>query len=265
VGSPAGSATALRPPARWWEVFRTLTAVEIKEERDLTVTGFLRWTLEPLSYMVVYLILLGAIFNRPREAFPLFLLAALIPFRFFSETIFRAMAVVKSNASIITNRNIPRDILPLVTVASHATTLVLSMFLLVPFMVFYDAPFTPALLWMVPTIGILLVLTTGPAYLAALFGLYFPNFRGAAQNLVRVSFFVSTALVALKDIPGQELPVIFDLNPLSGVFDSFRAAILRGRMPGELDLLYPLAVGLVLLAAGWLLYRRRQDQFAKEV
>jgi ABC-type polysaccharide/polyol phosphate export permease len=210
-------------------------------------------------------ILLGAILNRPREALPLFLLAALIPFRFFSETLFRCMSVVKRYSPIITNRRIPRDILPLVVLTSNATTLVLSFALLLPFMVIYETPFTAHLLWLPVVFLILLLLTAGPAYLGALFGLYFPEYRGPVQNLVRVSFFLSTGLFSLREVPGQELPDLIDANPLSSIFDSFRAVILRGRPPGELDLLYPLVVGILLLAVGLYLYRRRQDQFAKEV
>jgi ABC-type polysaccharide/polyol phosphate export permease len=248
-----------------WEVFRALTAAELKKERDLNLAGLVRWSLEPLSYMVVYIILLGAILNRPREALPLFLLAALIPFRFFTESLFRSMAVVKGNGPIITNRLFPREVLPLVVVASNTATFLLSLLLLLPFMLLYDTPFTLALLWLPVIIVILLVLSAGPAYIGAVFGLYFPDFRGAVQNLVRVSFFLSTGLFSLKEVPGQDLPDLIDANPLSSVFDSFRAVILRGRPPGELDLLYPLAVGILLLAVGLFLYRRRQDQFAKEV
>jgi ABC-type polysaccharide/polyol phosphate export permease len=258
-----------RPPTprlrRAWETFRALTTAEIKQERDFSPAGLLRWAVEPLSYMLVYIVLLGAILNRPRADFPLFLLAALIPFRFFTETLGRSMGVLKSYSSLLTNRIFSREALPLVVVASNAATLILSLTLLIPFMFLYDAPFSPALLWVPAVVAILLVLTAGPAYLGALFGLYFPDFRGAVQNLIRVSFFVSTGLVTLQDVPGEELPRLVQLNPLSSIFDSFRAPILLGRAPQLFDLLYPLGVGLVILGFGLALYRRRQDQFAKEV
>jgi ABC-2 type transport system permease protein len=260
------AATTVQTPLRHrWEVFRALTAAEIKEERDLTATGLLRWTIEPLSYMVVYLILLGAILNRPRPNFPLFLLAALIPFRFFTEAVNRSMAVVKSQSAILTNRIFPREVLPLVVVASNAATLVLSLLLLVPFMIALDVPFHLSLLWVPVILAILLILTLGPTYLAALIGLYFPDFRGPVQNLVRMSFFLSTGLFTLRDVPGKELPLLIQANPLSSIFDSFRAVILQGRTPDLVDLLYPLALGLFVLAVGLYLYRWRQDQFAKEV
>jgi lipopolysaccharide transport system permease protein len=248
-----------------WEVFRALTVAEIKEERDLTLAGFVRWSLEPLSYMVVYLVLVSAIFGQPREAYPLFLLAALIPFRFFTETFNRALTLIPSYRAIITNRTFPRELLPIAALASNATTFVLSLALLLPFMLAYGAPFTLALGWIPVIVAILFLLTAGPAYIAAVLGLYFPDFRGAIQNLVRISFFVSTGLVTIKEIPGEQLPFLVDANPLSSIFDSLRAVILSGHRPSRLNLIYPLAVGIVLLAVGILIYRWRQPAFAKEV
>jgi ABC-type polysaccharide/polyol phosphate export permease len=258
-------AKAQRTTASSWEVFGALTLAEIKEERDLTLTGFLRWALEPLSYMVVYLVLVSAIFNRPRAAYPLFLLAALIPFRFFTETFNRSLVLVMSYRGILTNRSIPREILPLVVLGSNATTFVLSLLILVPFMVGYGLPFTTAFAWLPVIIAILFVLTAGPAYIGAVIGLYFPDFRGVIQNLIRISFFVSSGLVTIKEVPGDDLPLLVQANPLSSVFDSFRAVILLGHGPSRLDLLYPLAVGIGLLLVGWLAYRWRQHAFAKEV
>jgi ABC-type polysaccharide/polyol phosphate export permease len=255
----------LETTARGWEVFRALALAEIKQERDLTVAGFLRWSLEPLSYMVVYFVLIAAIFARPREAFPLFLLAALIPFRFFTETINRSLTLVPSYQPILTNRTFPREVLPLVVLGSNATTFVLSLGLLIPFMLAYRVPFTAALGWLPAIIAVMLVLTAGPAYIASLLGLYFPDFRGVIQNLIRVSFFVSSGLVTIEEVPGDDLPLLVEANPLSSIFDAFRAVILSGDRPSRLDLLYPLVVGIVLLVVGILAYRWRQPAFAKEV
>jgi ABC-type polysaccharide/polyol phosphate export permease len=247
------------------DLFVTLTAAELRAEREFSLVGLARWVLEPLSYMLVYAVLLGAILNRPRFAFPLFLLAALIPFRFFTESVFRGMGLVKSYSTIIENRSFPREILPLVVVGSNAATFLLAMLLFLPFMVVYDAPFTLALVWLPVVVALLLLLSAGATYVAAIFGLYFPDYRGVAQNLVRVTFFASTALVPLEEVPGDRLPTLIQANPLSSIFDGMRSVLLAGRPPEAFDLLYPLIVGGVLVVGGLGLYRWRQHEFAKEL
>jgi ABC-type polysaccharide/polyol phosphate export permease len=125
----------------------------------------------------------------------------------------------------------------------------------------------PSILWLPVVLAILVVVTTGPTYLAAVFGLYFPDFRGVAQNLIRAGFFVSTALVPISRIPGEQLPLLIKANPMSGVFDSFRVAfgLVKRTSPEPFDLLYPLAVGGLLLVAGLALYLWREQHFPKEV
>lgn len=257
--------TRPRPATGAFDAFLVLTAAEIKEERELSLAGVVRWAVEPLSYMVVYAIFVGAILNKPQPAFPLFILAALIPFRMFTETTNRSMAVIKSYSSIITNRSFPRQILPPVVVAANTPTFLLSLSLFVPFMLVFGIPFTPTLIWLPVMVAILLLLTTAASYLGAFLGLYLPDFRGAIQNVIRVSFFASTGLVTHRDIPGETLPDVITANPLSSIFDGVRSSVLFGRPPAPFDLIYPTLVGLVVLLVGMTLYRWRERDFAKDV
>lgn len=254
-----------RPSTGGLDAFAVLTAARISQERELSVAGVVRWILEPLSFMVVYAVFVGAILEQPQPAFPLFILAALIPFRMFTETINESMTVLKGYSTIIGNRSFPRGILPPVVVASNVPTFLLSLLLFVPFMVLYEVPVTATIAWLPVMIAILLLLTTAGTYIGALLGLYLPDFRGAIQNLLRVSFFASTGLYTHSQIPGPTLPDLITANPLSSIFDGFRTSILFGRPPNPFDLLYPTAFGLVVLAIGMTLYRWREREFAKEV
>lgn len=254
-----------RPGSRALDAFAVLTAARINQERELSVAGVVRWIVEPLSFMVVYAVFVGAILEHPRPAFPLFILAALIPFRMFTETINESMTVIKGYSSVITNRSFPREILPPVVVASNIPTFLLSLLLFVPFMILYEVPVTGTIVWLPVMVAILLLLTTAGTYVGALLGLYLPDFRGAIQNLLRVSFFASTGLYTHNDIPGPTLRDLITANPLSSIFDGFRASIVFGRHPNAFDLLYPTLFGAVVLLVGMSLYRWRQREFAKEV
>src|SRR5207237_9363357 len=141
----------------------------------------------------------------------------------------------------------------------------LALVVLVPFMVYYRTGLSPALFWTPVVIAVLAILVSGPAYIATIFGLYFPDYRGAAQNFIRLGFLASTGLVAASRIPGDNLPRLLKANPLSGIFDSFRDVVIAERMPTFWHLAYPLATGVVLLALGLALYSWREFEFAKEV
>ncbi|MBI4259889.1 MAG: ABC transporter permease [Actinobacteria bacterium] len=253
-------------PSRSWEVFRALTVAELRDTRDLSVSGLVKWMLEPLSYMLIYFVLLASILNRARPNFMLYLLTALVPFRFFTGVTGSSMSVVTRFSQVLANVPVPKGILPPVVLATEgANFLVAIVMTIVPFTFIYGVDIWPSILWFPVVVGVLLVLTAGPAYIATVFGLYFADLRGVVQNLLRGGFFLSTALIPIRAIPGDQLPRLINANPLSGVFDSFRAVFVNGEAPRAIDLLYPLGVGLFLLLVGAVLFRWRQRHFPKEV
>jgi ABC-type polysaccharide/polyol phosphate export permease len=262
-------------------VSRGLVIAEFQDSRDLTVVGILKWVLEPLSYMIVYFVLLTSLLGQHRGyAFPLVLLSALVPWRYFTGVTQSSMGLVDRFSSVIVNVGIPTGVLPLVVMATEAANLLLALLLFVPMVVIYHVDMWPSVLWVPVVVANLLLLTAGPAYLMSVFGLYLPDLRGVVQNLIRAGFFVSTALIPLSAVPGNVLPRVIQANPFSGIFDSFRAVFgvdavphgctncrvhLVGHAPQAADLLYPAVVGVVLLVVGVIAYRWRSDRIPKEV
>lgn len=266
-----------RQARRRWSVFRGLVVAELQDSRDLTALGMLKWLLEPLSYMFVYFVLVASILGKNRGyAFPLFLLSALVPWRYFTGVMQSSMGLVGRFSSVIVNVGVPKGVLPLVVMATEAANMLVALLLFAPMLAIYGVDVWPEVLWLPVIVANLVLLTAGPAYLMTMFGLYFPDFRGVALNLVRAGFFLSTALIPLSKVPGDALPRLIRANPFSGIFDSFRAVFgvfLTNREPGELvghaprpyDLIYPAVVGVVLLVAGVAVYRWRESRIAKEV
>jgi ABC-type polysaccharide/polyol phosphate export permease len=250
---------------RAWEVLWALTAAEVRSQRDFTVLGVAKWLLEPVSMTVVYFLLVAVVLNRPQPAFLLFLFCALAPWRFFSGVSIRSMSLVQTHSATLTNRTFPRVVLPLTLLGAEGANFLLALPVFPLLMAAYAIPPTAALLWLPVVIGVLAVLAAGPTYILTLFGLYFPDYRGPVQNFIRALFFLSAGLFRTGDVPGGELPVVFKANPLSGVFESFRAVFVFGVPPRPFDLLYPLAWGVGMLVVGIALYRRREHRFAKEV
>lgn len=264
----AASESRQRGRGRTAEVVRALTGAELRASRDLTLTGILKWMLEPLSYMAVYFVLVATILNAPRFAYPLFLLCALVPWRFFTGAVNGAMYQLQRYSAVVANLPLPGGALPATLLIVEATEFLIAFVLFVPMIVLFDVDVWPSILWLPLPVLMLFLITIGPTYLAVVFGLYFPDARGVAQNLIRATFFVSTGLYALELVPGNNLRWLVRLNPMSGIFDTFRVAFgLRegGVGPELLDVVYPIAVAIVLLAVAMPLYRWRVRRFPKEV
>ena len=99
-----------------------MTVAAIRQDRDFTPLGVAKWVIEPLMFMAVYFILLVAVVGRTGNAFLLFLLCALLPFRYFSGVAGGALSLIGSHSSILTNRSFPRSVLPLVLMGAEGFT-----------------------------------------------------------------------------------------------------------------------------------------------
>ena len=267
MSSPTGGASTAGAPStarRSWDVLLTLTRADLRDNRDLSALGLLKWLLEPLAALIAYLALIAGVLGHTERAYPLFIIIALIPFRYFSGAISSGLSVVPSYGRIIGAYPLPRGVIPLVPVVSEGASFLVGLLLVVPFAIYFGTGLSLALLWLPVVLAVFAVLTAGPVYLAAVYGLYLPDFRGVAQNLLRLTFLTSTGLVALRRVPGDNLPRLFQANPLSGIFDSFRAIVIAEEAPAAADLVYPLGIGLVLLAAGVLAYRGASATFPRK-
>jgi ABC-type polysaccharide/polyol phosphate export permease len=110
-------------------------------------------------------------------------------------------------------------------------------------------------------IAITLLLAIGVAYPAALLGIWMPEIGNFVMSFVRVLFFIAPGLVPLSQISGSAHDLLL-INPMTSVFESYRDALLYGDAPG-FELLYPAALGVLLLALFVPVFRSEQRQFAK--
>jgi len=95
-------------------------------------------------------------------------------------------------------------------------------------------------------------------------GLWYPDLRTFVVSAMRTLFFVAPGLVALEQVP-EGAQKWLKLNPLTGVFESYRSVLLYGHSPAPWEILYPTLFAIVLLLLVMPLYRREQRQFAKLV
>ena len=95
-------------------------------------------------------------------------------------------------------------------------------------------------------IAVTLLLAIGVAYPAALLGIWMPEIGNFVMSFVRVLFFIAPGLVPLSQISGTAHDLLL-INPMTGLFESYRDALLYGHAPGAFELLYPAALGVLLL------------------
>jgi lipopolysaccharide transport system permease protein len=228
------------------------------------------WSLlRPLSMLALYTIVFGYIFesklgNRPNETkldFTLALFCGLILFDFFSECLFRSPTLVLVNPNYVTKVVFPLEVLPVTVVGAALTQLVISVVpLLIGLACAHGAiPFTALYL---PVILLpLLLLGLGITWLFASLGVFVRDINSLVPVLSMIVMYASAIFYSISRVPVKFLPIVA-YNPLAIVIDEARNAVLWGVPPnwGQYGLV--LAMGAVVMVAGYAFFMRTKNAFA---
>lgn len=222
----------------------------------------LKWLLDPLAALGVYLLLVALVLDRGEEATGLSLVCAIVPFQLIVASVINSFQAVTLRASIILNMRFPRSLIPVSAVVTESVVLTTSLTLIPLMMVIYAVAPTAATLWLPVAFAVTIVFSIALAYPAALFGIWYPELMPFGVSLVRAMFFLAPGLIALDQVSGT-IHDLLPLNPLTGLFESFRDALLFGQSPAAWQLLVPLGFAIVIFAVSYPIYRSEQSQFAK--
>jgi lipopolysaccharide transport system permease protein len=268
-GSPPASASerargrslqrALRPAI---DVLIALTISDLKVRYGRGRWRLVKWIADPFALVGVYLALVTLVLERPGAAPGLSLACAVIPFQLFTTTIVNAMSAVAARRSIVLNMGFNRTLLPLSGALTETIAFGASLFLLALMMGVYGVAPTLSILWLPLVIAVTLLFAIGVAYPAALVGIWMPEIGTFVMSFVRVLFFISAGLVPLSQVSGKAHDLLL-INPMTGLFESYRDVLQYGNAPGVLEMLYPAVLGVLLLLVFVPLFRSEQRQFAK--
>lgn len=251
-----------RPP--WFDVLASMTRADLSARYGRSRWRILRWLLEPFALLGIYLVFVAVVLNRPGTATGLSLACAVVPFQLIITTVTSSLSAITTRRSIILNMSFNRMLIPIATTLTEVTVFAASLVLIVVMMAIYGVAPGMSIAWFPLAVLVNIVLALGLAFPAALFGLWFRELRVFAISFVRTLFFLAPSLVPHSVTSGVAYNLL-KLNPLTGLFDTYRDIFLYHRTPAAWALLYPMAVGVLLLALTVPLYRNEQLQFAKVV
>ena len=223
-----------------------------------------KWFLDPFAALGVYLVLVTLVLDTGSGQPGLVLVCAVDPVPARDDGHGERAAGGRDAGSIIVNMSFPRILIPLSAVVTESIAFSASLVMLPLMMVIYGVEPTAAALWLPVALALTVLLAAALAYPAALFGLWYPELISFAVSLVRTLFFLAPGLVALSQISGVARDLL-PFNPLTGLFELYRDALLYGQSPPAWQILYPLAAGALVLALALPIYRREQPSLAKLV
>lgn len=254
---------------RYRELFYILAWRDISVRYKQTFIGVAWALIQPFLTMIVMTIIFSRVAGLKTEGgapYAIMVFAAMLPWNFFSSSLSSSSQSLIGNANLISKVYFPRLIVPASAVVTSFADFLISFVILIGMMIWYG--FAPS--WQILTLPIFVFV----AFLAALGpGLYltalnvkYRDFRYVIPFLVQFGLYVTPvgfSSAVIREKLGEKLFLLYSLNPMVGVIDGFRWAILGGQstiyFPG---FLLSLLVIVFFLVLGIWYFRKMEKSFA---
>lgn len=249
---------------RYRELFFFLAWRDILVRYKQTAIGIAWALLRPFLTMVVFTLVFSKLAKLPSDGvpYPIMVFAALLPWQFFSNAFTEAGNSLISNANMISKVYFPRLVIPASAVIVSFVDFLLSGIILVGLMLWYG--FYPD--WRILTLPLFIFIAFAAAmgaglWIAAL-NVKYRDFRYIIPFVVQLGLYVSPVGFSSTIVP-EQWRLLYAINPMVGVIDGFRWAILGGNTPLYWDgFILSSSLVLLLLITGIFYFRKTERRFA---
>ncbi len=254
---------------RYRELFYILAWRDVSVRYKQTAIGVVWALIQPLLSMLVMTIVFGRVAGLPSEGaapYAIMVYAAMLPWQFFATSLSNSSQSLLNNSQLISKVYFPRMIIPTSAVIVALVDFLVSFAILVALMAWYE--YWPD--WRIVTLPFFVIIAflaaIGPGLFITALNVKYRDFKYILPFLVQFGLYVSPvgfSSAVIRERFGDAFFTIYSLNPMVGVIDGFRWAILRG----ETQIYWPgfalsLAIVAILLVWGTWYFRKTERTFA---
>jgi lipopolysaccharide transport system permease protein len=250
---------------RYRELFAILAWRDISVRYKQTFIG-VGWALiRPFLTMVVFTVIFGKLAKLPSQGdapYPILVFAGMLPWQFFSTALSSCSDSLISNSNLLTKVYFPRLIVPAAAVITSFVDFLISFVILICLMAWFHWLPTWRLLTLPMWVAIAFAASIGAGLWLASLNVLYRDFRYVVPFLVQFGLYVSPVGFSSAIVP-ESWQMIYSLNPMVGVIEGFRWAIIgRGTLINPLGFCLSIAIVALLLVTGVRQFRRMERRFA---
>ncbi|MGE9296389.1 MAG: ABC transporter permease [Puniceicoccales bacterium] len=249
---------------RFRELFGFLAWRDFIVRYKQTAVGIGWSLLQPLLMMIVMTIVFGYVAGLAKDSpvpYAVMVFSGVIVWQFFSQGLTNVALSMTNNNAIVAKIYFPRLILPASSLLVNLVDFVISMLLLVVLMIVFDVSFTWRLICLVPLLVLAGTLSFGVGVLVAALNVRYRDFKHILPFVIQIGLYITPVGFSSDKVP-EAWRFIYSLNPMVGVVDGFRWAILDSAtmyMPG---LWVSVGLTLVICWFGIRFFRSSESWFA---
>lgn len=246
------------------ELFLFLAWRDLLVRYKQTAIGLAWSVITPLLTMVVLTLVFGRIAKLPSAGvpYPILVFAALLPWQFFSSVLTQSSASLVNNRNMVSKVYFPRIIIPSTQVVVSLTDFVISLGILAGLMAWYGVAPTLRLLVLPPLILLAIFTSLGAGYWISALNVKYRDFRYIVPFMVQFGLYASPVGFS-SDVVPEQWRLLYALNPMVGVIDGFRWAIVGGNAPIYVEgLAWSVVLAITLFVSGVVFFLKTERKFA---
>lgn len=239
---------------------------DVKVRYKQTLLGAAWAVIQPVLTMLVFNFIFGTVAKVPTEGipYPIFSYTALLPWGLFTTALNNASRSLTANQNMVTKIYFPRLVLPLASVLGGLVDFAIAFVILVVMMIYYRINPTPAI-WTLPLFIILTIVTAlGVALWLSAINVQYRDVNYVLPFLTQFWLFLTPVAYSAKII-SEKWQVVYSLNPMAGVVNGFRWALLGTNTGPGLNMAISIGISLIFLITGLFYFRAMERTFADTI
>lgn len=249
------------------ELLKTNVKKEIRGKYKGSALGVLWSFINPLLTVLVYAIVFPYIMRVQQDHYLIFLIAAIIPWTFFTTVIQQGILSIRVNAGIIKKVYFPREILPISVAISGLINFLISCLIVLVFVIFDGIGLSWHLLYL-PVIAIIQTFfSLGLVLMLSAINIYVKDIEYIVNFIIQMVFYGTPVLYPLSLFANAPrfLVKLVELNPMTQLILAYRDIFMYHNIPSLWGMLYVSIISLIVIVLGFIIFRKLERGFAEEL
>lgn len=254
---------------KYWGYALYSAKSELKAEVASSYLNWIWWVLEPLCFMLIYTFIFGFVFNAKEQYFPIFVYIGLTIWEFFNKSVHASVKLVKNKKSIVSKVYMPKFVLAEAKMMVYGFKTLISFGIVVMLMLVFRVPITLNILYVIPLVATLILITFGAMCILLHFGVYILDLSNIINIVLKLVFYMTGIFYSIESRIGKVFPTLATLlgkfNPLAFIVSSLRSCVIYSEGVNIPVLLIWFVLGIVLSAIGIRTIYKNENSYVKVI
>ncbi len=239
---------------------------ELKSEVADSYLNWLWWIIEPLCFMLIYTFVFGVVFPNNEKYFASFVMLGQAAWDFFYRMVTGSVKLITNNRDLVTKVYIPKYILLFSKSLTYLFKMFISLGLVFGLMLFQHVPFTWHIIFLIPVLLVLYIVSFGLGMILMHHGVTFNDLGNLTNIALKMVFYLSGIFYNIsKRLKGKLKFFLLRLNPIAFLMNEARKVVIYGKMPSFEGLSVWLLIGLILCSYGIHVIHKYENSYAKVI